>query len=103
MPHYEFTDQAEIDLDTITDYTVEHWGKAQAEKYLDGLEELVQNLVESPNLGVNRNRLLEGLISFPYVSHILYYVKQPHGITIIRVLHKRIDPKRHITSTHGAQ
>ena len=99
MPRYEFTDQAEHDLDTIIDYTVERWGKVQAQKYLDGLEELAQNLAENPDLGVNRDRLFEGLISFPYVSHILYYVKQPHGIAIIRVLHRRMDTKRHITSS----
>ncbi len=103
MPHYEFTDQAESDLDTITDYTIERWGKAQAEKYIDELEDLAQTLVENPDFGVNRDHLFEDLISFPYVSHILYYVKQPHGITIIRVLHKRMDPRRHITSTYDTQ
>ncbi len=103
MPRYEFTDQAECDLDSITDYTLERWGKGQAIKYIDELESLAQTLVENPDLGVNRNDLFVGLISFPYVSHILYYVKQPHGITIIRVLHQRMDPKRHLTTTQITQ
>ncbi len=64
--------------------------------YLEGLEKLAPYLADSPDLGMDRNTLIEGLISFPYTSHILYYIKQPHGITIIRVLHKRMDPKRHI-------
>ena len=96
MARYDFTEQAETDLDSISDYTLERWGQAQAEKYLDGLEELAQNLAASPGLGVSRTGLFEGLISFPYGSHIFYYVKQPHGITVIRVLHKRMDPKRHM-------
>lgn len=96
MPRYEFTDQAERDLEAIMDYTLERWGQAQAEDYLDGLEKLAQYLAESPGIGMDRNTMIEGLISFPYTSHILYYIKQPHGITIIRVLHKRMDPKRHI-------
>ena len=103
MPHYEFTDQAEIDLDGITDYTLKRWGKAQASKYIDGLEDLAQTLAESPNHGVNRSNLIENLISFPYVSHILYYVKQPHGITIIRVLHKKMEPRKHLTSPYKIQ
>ena len=37
----------------------------------------------------------------PYVSHIVYYVKQPHGITVIRALHKRMDPKLHISRVVG--
>ncbi len=96
MPHYEFTEEAESDLEEITDYTLERWGLEQAEKYLDGLEELAQNLAESPDLGADRSAMLDGLISFPYTSHTLYYVKQQHGITIIRVLHKRMDQRRHI-------
>lgn len=45
---------------------------------------------------MRRDALFAGLLSFPYLSHILYYVEQPHGITIIRVLHKRMDPERHL-------
>lgn len=101
MVHYEFTDHAEFDLDSITDFTIEHWGPAQAEKYLDGLEALAQYLAENPNLGMKRDGLFEGLISFPYVSHILYYVKQPQGITVIRVLHNRMDPERQIMKSLG--
>lgn len=98
MPRYEFTEQAEHDLEAITDYTLENWGRAQTEKYINALEELAQYIADNPDLGADRNVLLEGLLSFPYVSHILYYFKQPSGITVIRVLHKRMDPKRHITT-----
>lgn len=98
MPRYEFAEQAERDLEAITDYTLERWGSAQAVKYLDGLEERARTLAVNPGLGVRRDSLIEGLISFPYGSHILYYLKQPHGITIIRILHQRMDPKRHIST-----
>ena len=95
MPHYEFTTEAENDLEAIIDFTLERWGQEQAEKYLDGLEELARKLAEGPELGADRSAMLDGLISFPYASHILYYVKQPHGIIILRVLHKRMDQRRH--------
>jgi toxin ParE1/3/4 len=36
------------------------------------------------------------LLSFPYESHILYYMKQSHGITIVRVLHQRMDPMKYL-------
>ena len=98
MPHYEFTAQAERDLEAIVDYTVEHWGARQAEGYLNGLENLAQNLAETSDLGMRRDGLIEGLISFPYISHNLFYVKQAHGITIIRVLHKKMEPMNHIAS-----
>ena len=101
MPRYEFTEQAERDLKSILDYTLEQWGRAQADKYLDGIEALVDNLAANPDLGAKRDNLLEGVLSFPYVSHVLYYIKQAHGITILRVLHQRMDPKRHITTETG--
>jgi len=47
---------------------------------------------------MRRDGLIEGLISFPYISHNLFYVKQAHGITIIRVLHKKMEPMNHIAS-----
>jgi toxin ParE1/3/4 len=91
MPCYEFTHEAERDLEAITDFICEQWGRQQAEKYFNGLNERAQNLADNPGLGMNRGVLLEGLLSFPYLSHVLYYVQQADGITIIRVLHKRMD------------
>ncbi len=96
MPDYRFTPEAEADLQGIIDYTIAQWGKAQAHKYLDGLEERAAQLAERPGLGTDRNPLINGLLSFPYESHVLYYLRQDHGITIIRVLHKRMDPERHL-------
>ena len=98
MPHYEFTDQAELDLDDIIEYTLNNWGHSQATKYIEGIDELLQNLAGSPELGITRDNLFDGLLSFPYVSHILYYLKQTHGITVIRILHKRMDAKKHIST-----
>lgn len=98
MPRYDLTEQAQRDLEAITDYTLERWGQRQAENYLDGFEVVAQNLAEHPHLGVKRSTFFEGLISFPYARHILYYVEQPHGITIIRVLHQRMDPERHLAT-----
>ena len=100
MPEYRFTPEASDDLQGIIDYTIERWGKQHAHDYLDGLEELAARLAENPGLGANRDPLINGLISFPYVSHVLYYVAHDQGITILRVLHKRMDAKRHF---EGAQ
>ena len=91
MPEYRFTPEAENDLQQIIDYTLEQWGKAQARDYVDGLEVLAGELADNPGLGTDRDPLIRGLLSFPYKSHVLYYLRQAHGMTIIRVLHKRMD------------
>ena len=95
-PRYQFTDKAERDLEGIIDYTVQQWGASQADTYLDGLETRAQLLADNPDLGAKRQALSEGLLSFPYESHILYYMKQPGGITIVRVLHQNMDPLKHL-------
>jgi len=96
MALYKFTARAEADLEDIIRHTLEQWGSAQARRYLDGLEQRCQLLANNPGAGVTRDRLAVGLHSFPYESHILYYVKQSDGITIVRVLHKYMDPLRHL-------
>ena len=96
MEQYRFTKRAESDLESIVDSSLIKWGAGQTAIYLDGLEELAQNLANFPDLGVARNSFYEGLFSFPYLSHVLFYIKQPHGITISRILHKRMEPNRHL-------
>ncbi|MCI0507989.1 MAG: type II toxin-antitoxin system RelE/ParE family toxin [Gammaproteobacteria bacterium] len=96
MADYKFTKKAERDLEAITDYTLLQWGPLQAYTYLDGLEAQGQLLADNPDLGVKRESISEKLLSFPYESHILYYMKQSHGITIVRVLHQSMDPMKHL-------
>jgi len=93
---YNFTEKAERDLEDIIDYTFQQWGATQTHTYLDGLEARGQLLADNPDLGTKRETLSEGLLSFPYESHILYYMRQPHGITIVRVLHQSMDPVKHL-------
>jgi len=93
---YQFTDKAERDLESIIDYTVQEWGVSQANTYLDGLESHAQLLAENPGLGTTRETLSEGLFSFPYESHILYYKKHTRGIVIVRVLHQHMDPVKRL-------
>jgi toxin ParE1/3/4 len=95
-PRYQFTDKAERDLESIIDYTAQEWGASQANTYLDGLESRAQLLAENADIGMAREILSEGLLSFPYESHILYYKKHVPGIVIVRILHQQMDPVKHL-------
>lgn len=88
MAQHRFSAHAQRDLINIINYTIENWGKTQANIYIDGLEELAENLAKSPTLGTRRNDLKDDLFCFPYQSHILFYTSTKSGITIIRVLHQ---------------
>lgn len=96
MAEYRFTEKAERDLEAIIDYTMQQWNARQARIYLDGLEERCQLLADNPKLGIQREGVYEGLLSFPYESHVLYYVRESHDIAIVRVLHHSMDPIRHL-------
>jgi toxin ParE1/3/4 len=95
-PRYQFTAKAERDLESIIDYTAQEWGASQANTYLDGLESRAQILAENPDLGSARETVFEGLLSFPYESHILYYKKHARGFVIVRILHQHMDPVKHL-------
>ncbi|GMR21509.1 MAG: type II toxin-antitoxin system RelE/ParE family toxin [Gammaproteobacteria bacterium] len=96
MQTVDFTDKAERDLEEIIDFTVKHWSNSQAVEYIDALEELAQTLVDNPDIGIKRDKLSAGLFSFPYQSHVLYYIKNSRGVTIVRVLHASMDPVNHL-------
>lgn len=96
MQKYDFTDKAEQDLEKIVNYTLKHWGKKQVKDYIDALEEAAQMLADNPDIGLNRDTLSKGLLSFPLLSHNLYYVKTSSSITIIRILHTSMDSAKHL-------
>ncbi len=96
MSSYVFTEKAESDLEKIIDYTVEHWGYAQANQYVGGLEEVAQILADNPDIGMIRDDLSSELHSFLYERHILYYITDSYGVCIVRVLHASMDPAKHI-------
>ena len=95
MATFKFTDSAWGDLSDIVDYTVEHWDAAQAVVYIDGLETVARAIAEAPPMGKACEDLHDGLRAFPYESHVLYYLEAPHGIIIIRVLHKSMNTALH--------
>ena len=97
MASYIFTEQAEQDLAAIIDFTQGRWGKAQANNYLDNLCTKAQTLADNPALGFPREALAAGLLSFPHQSHIIFYLPQPDGITIVRVLHASVDIAKQFT------
>lgn len=93
MPRYRFTKPAQKDLESIIDYTLDRWGADQANTYINGLEKLAQILADTPKLA---KYYREPLRVFSYQKHDLYYIEEPEGITIIRVLHANMNPSLHI-------
>ena len=87
---------AESDLIDIWQYSFEEWAEAQADKYLDELDRRIKALAERPELGMRRDYVREGYRVLFVASHAVYYAVTPDTVHIIRVLHGRMDPDRHL-------
>ncbi|MES9903679.1 MAG: type II toxin-antitoxin system RelE/ParE family toxin [Sedimenticola sp.] len=84
------------DLKRIYQYGVRNWGAVQAADYLELLKNCLWNLTEQPKIGIAREGLLPNMRSLPVESHVVFYRLQNRQIEIVRILHGRQDPQRHI-------
>ncbi|RDH83664.1 MAG: type II toxin-antitoxin system RelE/ParE family toxin [endosymbiont of Escarpia spicata] len=87
---------ARDDLKRIYDYGVSNWGATQASSYLEKLKEHFWGLTKQPKMGIEREKLMPSMRSFPVGSHIVFYRLQQSQVEVVRVLHCRQDPQRHI-------
>jgi len=88
---------AQNDLRDIYRYGLRHWGQAQSASYLANVKDQFWLLTQQPLVGTERPELLPDTRSLPMESHILFYRVSANSVEIIRVLHRRQDPQRHLT------
>lgn len=98
MPAYTLViaPAAKADLKDIYQCGLRTWGQIQSDSYLENLKEHFWSLTEQPLMGVERPELLPGARSLPIESHTLFYRVTTDTVEIIRVLHGRQDPQRHL-------
>ena len=96
MSRFTLSAAAANDLSAIIEHTRRYWSDEQARAYLDALEMRLERLGQTPLIGRERPDLPGDLLSFPVESHIAYYRIASSGIAVIRILHRRQDPVRHI-------
>ena len=96
---YRLSVRAEADLAEIWVYSAEQWTLEQADRYIDALVSRFDWLCENPQLWKPRPDITEGLYSYRQESHVIYFRPQgdsPDLIEIVRVLHGRMEPARHV-------
>lgn len=87
---------AEEDLIGIWFYSFEQWGAAQADTYLDLLNEGIFRLAENPEIGADCGHIRPGYRHLSVRQHMVYYRIGQGRIDIIRVLHESMDADRHL-------
>ena len=96
MAGYALTPAAQADLSEIWDYTVEHWGEAQAERYTRDIQATCEALSSGALVGLSAEHIRAGYRKIGVGSHVMYYRERGGTLEIVRILHRRMDVTRHI-------
>ncbi|SEC57185.1 toxin ParE1/3/4 [Paramicrobacterium humi] len=96
MSRYRLTPAAQRDLSSIWDFTEERWDARQAETYISEIRFAIERVAERPNRGRGCDEIREGYRRYSIGSHLIFYVERDNGIDVIRILHQRMDPTRHM-------
>jgi len=96
MAEYRLTPSAESDLESIWSYTVQQWGLDQANRYIDLLTAALVKLAESPKTAPACEHIRPGYRRWGVGRHMIYFRVTGYGISVIRVLHVRMDAPRHL-------
>jgi toxin ParE1/3/4 len=88
--------KAQADIIDIAAYTLANWGERQMARYIDSLHERFVDLASHPEMGRRRDEIRRGYRSIVHGSHIVFYRLTRRELVIVRVLHGRMNPERHI-------
>ena len=96
MAGYVFSPAAQADLEEIWDYTVRHWGVAQAERYTRDIQAACEAVSAGILVGRSAEDIRAGYRKIVVGSHVAYFRERSGTLEIIRILHRRMDVARHI-------
>ena len=87
---------AEEDLRAIIEYSLSEYGEAQEEAYAMRLNGAMALLTQFPLVGRSCEEIGDGLRRQTVGEHHLYYRIGARDVTIVRVLHEKMDAGRHV-------
>jgi len=88
--------EARRDLIEIHGYTADVWGEAQADRYLAEIDQVIRRIAEGTAVTRPAESVRPGYRKTVVRRHIIYFRATPERIEIVRVLHERMDPGRHV-------
>lgn len=91
MKSYRLSRVSEYDLMQIKRYGQETWGAKRTSQYMKAIENVLETLLVSPELGKSRDELIAGLRSFSVKKHIIFCRLCDEEIEVIRILHSRMN------------
>lgn len=96
MKSIRLTPAAQKDLSSIWDFTQERWDENQAEIYISEMRAAIERIASDPHRGRTCDDIREGYRRYGIGSHLVFYIDKSDSVNVIRILHQRMDPTRHL-------
>ncbi len=96
MKQLVFSPVALRDIEGIWDYTLEHWGLKQAERYTDTIQNDCLKIAQGKAVHCARVYEREGYSKYQTGMHFIYYRSTDTKIEVMRILHQRMDPNQYL-------
>ena len=93
---YILSNKAEKDLRSIYQYSKLSFGDAQAEAYLTGLEECLNDIAKNPAMAQKIGDIRPDYKRYLYQEHAVYFVEKNSFIYVVRVLHQQMKASLHL-------
>jgi toxin ParE1/3/4 len=91
-----FSPDAQADIDAIWDDTFLEWGIDQAETYVQQIRNSVSIVANNPLVGRDCSEIRPRYRKYPTGSHMLFYRLADNAVTVVRILHQRMDHGRYL-------
>jgi len=96
MAGYALRPRARRDIDDIWSFTMERWGEAQAERYVSAIRSTLDRVAGDPSKGRPCDDVRAGYFKIASGSHLIFYRFHGQRVEVVRVLHQRMDVRRHL-------
>lgn len=94
MAEFRLPPAAERDLEAIWVHTAQQWSAKQANHYIDILTATFSDLAQHPKTAPACDHIRLGYRRRSIEQHMIYFRITAYGISIIRILHDRMDAPR---------
>ncbi|WP_133408251.1 type II toxin-antitoxin system RelE/ParE family toxin [Parashewanella tropica] len=93
---FKLSKLAQMHLQKIKNYTIEHFSEPQWHSYKEMLLSGFQMLADNPDLGINCDEIYSGGFRFPIGKHMAYFTKEDGFILVAAVLGQSQLPQKHL-------
>jgi toxin ParE1/3/4 len=95
------TEIARADLASIHRYSTRTWGRDQTGKYLEALRDTMKGIVRGTVATRARNDLRPAIQMATSGRHSIFFEADESRILVVRVLHDKMDYRRHLGSAES--